>query len=880
MGQNVNYKILAQNATNLAVKLGVDICGYRFTGSAEKNGESVNLSVYADMALDLSGFLHDMAGTFGLQLDIPAIFGIVVERLGVSYRSGALSFQCEFDGLLRECLFVYQAGAGDYLFAFRLSDFDLHDMPFVCEFVGGISLGIADVCVVFSTKPASYAGADVDAGLSLAGNICGVRFAHLLNPYVKNTVSVASPDTAKVFWATINKKISVVTLHRAGFSYAGGSLAFLFDMSLAVSPFTLSVLGAGLDVNLQKKSVNFLITGFGVAFESSVFTVSGAFNKTGEKYAGALTIGISTFRVTLAGTYERGHLLAYVILNANLGGPPAFFITGIAAAFGYNKNLMLPAINEVPKFPLVAAANGKPKMPLAELIAELDSGYIVNEDGQKFISAGIRFTTFNIAESFVLFNVCFGNKLTFSLLGVANISVPPLCDKNPIAFAQLALKAVVDPDDGLFSVEAQLTSESYVLDKKCKLTGGFAMFVWFGDNPHSGDFVITLGGYHPDYQKPAHYPDVPRLGMKWQISRSLSITGEVYFALTPSCLMAGARMAAVYQDGNLKAWFIAQADFLIQWKPFQYSAHVYISLGASYTVNLWFIHHTFTIELSADIHLWGPEFAGRARISWFIISFTIEFGDVKGKPPDPLTYDDFAKSFLPKESVSAKENNRDIGACWDGVNPADAADSGSTAVVPLTVSVKDGVIKESSGIKYVNADHLSFLVVSAIPVSDGSLVIRPMGSGDVPYESDIAIDSGFKNAVKKEYCQRVPTAMWGGEGELREAVSGYEVSTPKTVITAFPEHRFISLDELYELNTQRFKGFCFMSAAERKYRRAGSIKIFMNTADKVKEQRTAFLKSRGIDNPRDVTLAIYTADAEILFDEDILVWESKRQILN
>ncbi len=843
MEHNANYKINAQKDTSLAVKLGVDICGYRFTGAAEKSGGSVNLSLYADLSLDLSSFLSAAAGTFGLDLDIPALFQIVVERLAVSYRDSALSFGCEFDGLLRECLFVYRAGEGDYLFAFRLSDFDITDMPFVGEFVSGIAIGVADVCIVFSTKPVTYAGADFEAGLSLAGNICGVRFVRLLKPYIKNTVAAASPDTAKVFWADINKKISVLTLHRAGFSYGSGNVGFMFDMSLAVSPFTLSVLGAGLNVNLQDKSVDFLITGFGVGFESGFFTVSGAFNKTGEKYTGALTVGISPVLLTLVGDYERGHLLAYVLLNANLGGPPAFFITGIAAAFGYNKSIMLPAIYEVPQFPLVAAAIGRPKIPLAELITKLDSGYIVDEDGQRFISAGIKFTTFNIVESFVLLNVCFGNKLTFSLLGLANISVPPLCDKNPIAFAQLALKVVLDPGVGLLSVEAQLTSESYVLDKKCKLTGGFAMFVWFGDNPHSGDFVISLGGYHPDYRKPAHYPEVPRLGLKWQISSHLSITGEVYFALTPSSLMAGARMAAVYQDGNLKAWFIAQADFLIQWKPFQYSAHVYISLGASYTVNIWFIHHTFTIELSADIHLWGPEFAGRARITWFIISFTIEFGDVHGKPPEPLSYDDFAKSFLPQENM---------------------------VPTPLTVSVKDGVIRENKGVKYVDADRLSFIVVSAIPVSDGSLVIRPMGEGGEPYISAITVDSGFKKAVSKEYRHKVPTAMWGGTGELREAIGGYEVSAPETVITTFPINRFISLVELYELNTQYFKGFCFTKVEKTRYDSNDSIRIFTDTADKVKEKRKAFLVKMGIENPRDVSLAIYAADAELLFDEDIL----------
>ena len=46
-------------------------------------------------------------------------------------------------------------------------------------------------------------------------------------------------------------------------------------------------------------------------------------------------------------------------------------------------------------------------------------------------------------------------------------------------------------------MQAVLAKSSFLLDKACVLQGGFAFFVWYGPNPHAGDFVLTLGGYNP-----------------------------------------------------------------------------------------------------------------------------------------------------------------------------------------------------------------------------------------------------------------------------------------------------------------------------------------------------------------------------------------------
>ena len=95
----------------------------------------------------------------------------------------------------------------------------------------------------------------------------------------------------------------------------------------------------------------------------------------------------------------------------------------------------------------------------------------------------------------------------------------------------------------------------------------------------------------------------------------MRISGELYFALDPSCLMAGGKLSAVYDGGWVKAWFIAYADFLIAWKPFHYDIAMGVSIGVSVTLgvdllgDLLFLH----VRARGGSALWGPPFAGTAR---------------------------------------------------------------------------------------------------------------------------------------------------------------------------------------------------------------------------------------------------------------------------
>ncbi|KAF5856155.1 hypothetical protein ETB97_007812 [Aspergillus alliaceus] len=195
-----------------------------------------------------------------------------------------------------------------------------------------------------------------------------------------------------------------------------------------------------------------------------------------------------------------------------------------------------------------------------------------------WLAAGLTVLAFEILDIKAVIAVKWDPKVKIGLFGVATADMPAGTDKK-CAHVQLGLVAVLDLDAGTFKIEGQLTPPSYVLDPSCHLTGGFAFYTWFGGGPSAGDFVFTIGGYHRSYKPPAPYANPHRLAISWSYDSSISIRGEAYFAITPKVCMGGGRLDASLTLGALYAFFDAYADFLINYKPFHFSADGGLGIG-------------------------------------------------------------------------------------------------------------------------------------------------------------------------------------------------------------------------------------------------------------------------------------------------------------
>lgn len=543
---------------------------------------------------------------------------------------------------------------------------------------------------------------------------------------------------------------------------ANDQLSFLFNGSVEVGPLEVDLTGLSIGIPVvtptDTSSYTLDLQGLGVSFEAGSVELSAALVKvdtgTYPEYDGEVLIKAGTFAINAIGSYAQvttpsdsagfTSLFAVGVFDGDLGGPACFFITGLAAGFGYNRSLTLPDINGVATYPLVVAASdptklgGTPPDP-AKALQGLDT-LVPPDQGEYWLAAGVRFTSYDLINSTALLSVEFGNELEISLLGLSWISLPPPAAPGAstpteiYAYAELAIEVEVLPDQGEFTATAILTPNSFVIDPACHLTGGFAFYVWFGDNPYAGQFVLTLGGYNPAFQVPSYFPQVPRLGFNWALPDNVTIQGDAYFALTASAVMAGGGLQVLYAKGNLSAWFTAEMDALIQWAPFHYNIYIGVGIGASYRATILGIHKTFTVSLSASVNVWGPKMGGTVHVHWFIISFTVGFGADDSAEPAPLewTNDDgtgFAQTLQPHQtsdtssSVLANAMVAGAAAAVTGtVTPA-----GIYSITPSAGLLSSFTDSNNNTVWVVRGNQFVFSMTSTIPCTELDLT-EPSGT--------------------------------------------------------------------------------------------------------------------------------------------------------
>ena len=300
--------------------------------------------------------------------------------------------------------------------------------------------------------------------------------------------------------------------------------------------------------------------------------------------------------------------------------------------------------------------------------------------GSLWLAAGLRFTSFSFVRSVGVLYVSLDRGVEIGLLGVARAEIPPPdagAGSLELASVELALKARFSPAEGVLSIQAQLTDNSWLLSRDCQLTGGFAFFVWF----RRDQFVLTLGGYHPAFVRPPEFPVVPRLGFHWAVSDAVVIKGEAYFALTSSCVMAGGRLEVSYNEAGVYASFTAYADFLIAWDPFHYDISVGVSVTAGFRLRVCFfacVTIDVRVTLGASVHLLGPPLHGEATLDLEICSVTVAFGN---EPHGPLTFmgwDAFRDKYVVADAADGSALSMQATAGLippDGVSPAPAPGS-------------------------------------------------------------------------------------------------------------------------------------------------------------------------------------------------------------
>ena len=469
-------------------------------------------------------------------------------------------------------------------------------------------------------------------------------------------VEINGKAAEQPFYVNINKAFGPLHIDRIGLAHkmlapADGmgapvdGIGALVDGGVAISGLSVEVQGLELDIPLQHPAEldqwQVDLSGLAVSFETGPVSIVGGLLKTGAggtvEYDGELSVQVGSFGLSAIGAYSKPadgtdsytSLFAVVVIDAPLGGPPYLFVTGLAGGAGYNRQLIVPSDPAaIPNFPLVKVFDGGASTDPMSTLHSMSAAMPARR-GSYWVAAGVKFDTFELLHTKAMAYVALDRGFEIGLIGLMTMALPT--PDAAVVSVELALLARYSSTDELLAIRAQLTNNSWLISRDCQLTGGFAFYAWFGDDPQ---VLLTIGGYGPNWQVAPHdthqYPVVPPVGFHWAVGGGIVVKGETYFALTPHQLAFGGRLEASYDVNPIRVWFMVWLDVELEWDPLGYHADAGISIGASFhfTVNLLFgsITINVSISLGGSIVIDGPPLQGSVTVELEIASVTVGFG--------------------------------------------------------------------------------------------------------------------------------------------------------------------------------------------------------------------------------------------------------------
>lgn len=611
------------------------------------NNADVLIAAYAPVDGSGRTNLHDLVAEIDPNLAAPIPRGI-----GVDFREARF-------------VFLKQVGA-HWAFGLRLgTEIALDELPIVgSRLPAGETLAVRNLQLMYATDftaeqtaivnkvmPQGIAklpdrlaagiafDADVQLGATTKHLHAGVTAPAPVPPAVSPTPALSAGSAPAgssdpVTWLEINKHFGIFSFERVGVAYQDNVLELALDASVAMGPLAFSMQALTIGSPLTDFQPKFSLAGLVLIFDRAPIEIGGAFlrvdeqiaDKTVGSYFGEVIAEVGQFSLHALGGWapdvDPASFFLYVRVEAPIGGPPFLYVTGLAGGCGINSALTLPTVDGVSGYPLLPAnappAGSTPAQTIATVVPALRQAFRPKAN-EYWVAAGIEFTSFEMIKAQAVLSVAFGVETHIGVVGTCSMTFPG-DEPYPMAYVEIDVVASFTPSTGLLAVDGKLSPASYVLGGFVKLTGGFAFHAWFSGE-HSGDFVVSLGGYHPDFHKPAHYPDVPRLGLEFSLG-PLKCLGKAYFALVPNGFMVGLRLSATFASGPVRGWFDAGIDFLIAWAPFHYEAGAWVAIGCSVDLGLL----TQKVQISGYLQIWGPAFGGTVTIDLDVVSLTIGFG--------------------------------------------------------------------------------------------------------------------------------------------------------------------------------------------------------------------------------------------------------------
>ncbi|MEW2581218.1 DUF6603 domain-containing protein [Streptomyces syringium] len=474
--------------------------------------------------------------------------------------------------------------------------------------------------------------------------------------HVLGTVQASSDagSTGAAVWLDLNASVGPVHVGRIGAGYETGKLLLLADVEVGAGGLTFATKGLGAGIPLSDPGHPVLhLDGLSVGYSSPPLTIAGELVRRdmGPEYelavGGMAVVQTPAVGVTATGFYGQKKngdpsffCFGVLDLSNKSAGSPIFRLEKLAAGFGYHTQVRTPKIAEVRDFPFVKMLTDKEPAvsPLQQLDILLNSGWVKPTPGEMWLAAGIEALVYELVHISGVALVQFGDELVAGLYGKA-VATFPKNSTTPWAKLAVDVRAEYRSSTDTLELDAAVTDDSFVLDRNCKLTGGAALRLWFGSSNHPGEFVVSVGGYHPKFEVPAHYPRPAKLGFDWHVSDAVHAWGNCYAALTPHAFMAGIDAGLRGQWGPASIDAGVYANALIEWDPLYFN----VEWGGRISGSLFGIK----AEVSADGTVWGPPVGGFARVKIGPVHVGVNFGAGDPKQRARLTPSEFRDRLLP-----------------------------------------------------------------------------------------------------------------------------------------------------------------------------------------------------------------------------------------
>ncbi|KAM0193470.1 hypothetical protein ACHAPI_007539 [Fusarium lateritium] len=503
--------------------------------------------------------------------------------------------------------------------------------------------------------------------------------------------------------------------------------------------------------------VTFSLQGMAAAFDRPPLEFAGLFESIDSGYEGAASLTYAPYMFQAAGFYgtmtgppSYTTAFVYAMLNGPLVTLEFAEITGVVAGFGYNTNIQAPTAADVLTFPLISPpitptpeSNTTPSDIINSLMA---TSWFFPQDGSFWVAAGLSVFAFEILNVEAVVVVQWDPSIKLGVYGLATAAIPASVDGEAKSFAyvQMGISAVVDYSAGTIKIDGQLTPSSYILDPNCHLTGGFALYSWFGNAQPSmeGDWVYTIGGFSQKFKGPPQYPNPPRLAISWQFNDEICITGQSYFTITPKICMGGGRLDVTLSVGPLSAFLDAYIDFLINFKPFHFIADGGIDVGVKYTLDLWLVTLHVNISISCELEIEGPPIHGKVHVDFWVFDFNIKFGD-SSNPYPILTQAEFLELIC---SLSEPLGEPSPQGSSDNIASDDPNQNGQLHVFSVANGLipKGAVTSVPSGDSWeVRAATFAFTVACKFPASQTTIATGVL-SGTAPASTVV---QGTNNSI-------------------------------------------------------------------------------------------------------------------------------------